>query len=483
MTLRRLTENWTLRLTAVFVAVHALYYLAGIRFIDTTLIEVMHFVDAELLKTRLLESVFYLHIQPPLFNLFTGLVLKLASDPTWLFQAIFLACGLVLYLNVFFLQVKLGVNARLAAFLATLFMASPSFILWEHFLLYTLPIATLLSVAALCLLNYLESRRTRPLVGFFLAVFVLCGIASMFHLGYFVLLFGVLLVCGRGHRRQILAVGVVPLLVLFGFYFKNYLLFGEFNVCSFAEKNLWIMTAGNMPWDEKTKLVEEGKLSELSLINRWDALDNYPPEYSVVPERFRDIPVLATTHKANGKVNYNHFGYIENCEVYGADAKYVLLHEPRHFIVSTVQSWYRYFKSSSDLPVSPENQQHIRPMLAFYDHGVYGKVPFDLSPWSRLVERTQSAPCVFLLVGLPLVFFYGVYRVARSGLSAAQRATLVFMVFTIFMVAFLGCSLDYLETARYRFTTDGLSVVLLGLLIGSLRTKSHVSQKESIPLL
>ena len=131
-------------LIAIFVLVHALYYLAGIRFIDTTLIEVMHFIDVELLKTRLLESVIYLHIQPPLFNLFTGLVLKLAPDPTWLFHVVFLACGLVLYLNVFFLQVKFGVNARLAAFLATVFMASPSFILWEHFLLYTLPIATLL---------------------------------------------------------------------------------------------------------------------------------------------------------------------------------------------------------------------------------------------------------------------------------------------------------------------------------------------------
>ncbi len=471
MTLHRLTENWTLRLTVVFAAVHALYYHAGIRFIDTTLIEVMHFIDVELLKTRLLESVFYLHIQPPLFNLFTGLVLKVAPDPTCLFHAIFLACGLVLYLNVFVLQVKFGVNARLAAFLATVFMASPSFILWEHFLLYTLPIATLLSVAALCLLNYLESRGTRPLVGFFLAIFVLCGIASMFHLGYFVLLFGALIALGRGHRRQVLAVGLVPLLVLFGFYFKNYLLFGEFNVCSFAEKNLWIMTAGNMPWDEKTKLVEEGKLSELSLINRWDALNNYPPEYSEVPERFRDIPVLATTHKANGSVNYNHFGYIENCDVYGADAKYVLLHQPRHFIVSTIQSWYRYFKSSSDLPVAPENQQHIRPMLSFYDRVVYGKLPFDLSPWSRLVEKTQSAPCVFLLVGLPLVFFYGVYRTARTGLSAAQRATLAFMVFTIFMVAVLGCSLDYLETARYRFTTDGLSVVLLGMGLNDWRAR------------
>lgn len=453
-------------LIAIFVLVHALYYLAGICFIDTTLIEVMHFIDVELLKTRLLESVFYLHIQPPLFNLFVGVVLKLAVDPTWLFQAIFLACGLVLYLNIFFLQVKLGVNARLAVFLATVFMASPSFILWEHFLLYTLPIATLLSIAALCLLSYLESRRTRPLVGFFLAIFVLCGIASMFHLGYFVLLLGAVLVFSPGHRRRILAVGLVPLLVLFGVYFKNYLLFGEFNVCTFAEKNLWIMTAGNMPWDEKTKLVEAGELSELSLINRWDALDNYPQEYSEVPEQFRDIPVLATTHKANGKVNYNHFGYIANCEVYGEDAKYVLLHQPRHFVVSTLQSWYRYFKSSSDLPVAPESQAHIRPVIVLYDHLLYGRVPYAWVSWSRLVEKTQSPPSLTLLFGLPLLWGFGIWRAwGRRTSHPAESATLAFIVFTIFMVAFLGCSLDYLETARYRFTTDGLSVVLLGMLL------------------
>jgi hypothetical protein len=93
-----------------------------------------------------------------------------------------------------------------------------------------------------------------------------------------------------------------------------------------------------------------------------------------------------------------------------------------------------------------------------------------------MVEKTQSAPCVFLLLGLPLVLFYGTYRAwqpGASGLKSAQRATLAFMVFTIFMVAGLGCSLDYLETARYRFTTDGLSVALLGLGVQELWGRRH----------
>ncbi len=448
--------------------VHALYFCVGVRFNDRTLIEVMHFLDPVLLKTRLLESVWYLHIQPPLFNLFVGLVLKITPESPWLFCAIYTACGLCLYLNIFLLQRKLGVGPRLAALLSTVFMASPSFILWEQFLMYTMPIAALLSVAALSLVTYLENRRTLPLAIFFLAIFLLCGMRSMFHIGYYVILFGVLFAWGKGYRGQIVRVGFVPFLVLFGFYFKNYLLFGEFNVCSFTEKNLWIMTAGNMPWDEKNKLVAEGKISELSLVNRWASLDAYPFEYKVVPEKFKKIPALSKGHKSNDSVNYNHYGFIANCDVYGADAKYVLFHQPKHFILSTIQAWYRYFKSSSALPVSPENQQYIRPVIALYDYGIYGKVPGDLSGYSRLVEITQTSPYLSLLLGLPLVLFYGVWRALRPGhwqLTMAQRALLAFACFTIFMVAVLGCTFDFLETSRYRFTTDGLSVVLLGLLL------------------
>jgi hypothetical protein len=461
-------RRWLLGLTGCFLLVHALYFFVGVRFNDRTLIEVMHFIDPVLLKTRLLESVWYLHIQPPLFNLFVGFVLKVTPESPWLFYTIYVACGLCLYLNTFVLQAKLGVGPRLAAVLSTMFMASPSFILWEQFLMYTMPVAALLSIAALCLVCYLEKRRWLPLAGFFLAIFLLCGMRSMFHIGYYILLFGVLFALGKGYRRQIVTVAIVPFIVLFGFYFKNYVLFGEFNVCSFTEKNLWIMTAGNMPWDEKNKLVEEGKISELSLVNRWASLDAYDFEYKVVPERFKKIRALSRTHKRNDAVNYNHYGYIANCNVYGADAKYVLLHQPKHFIISTVQSWYRYFKSSSALPISPGNQEHIRPLIAFYDHIIYGKSPFDLSEHSRMVAKTNTPPYVFLLLGLPLVLLYGVYRALRPGtfgLAPPQRALLLFLGFNIFMVAALGCTFDYLETARYRFTTDGLSLVLLGLLL------------------
>lgn len=458
---------WMAALPVVFAAVHTACYAAGVRFDRDTLIEVMHFLDPELLRTRLIESLWYLHIQPPLMNLLVGLVLKMTPNAAWLFQMIYLACGLTLYLCVFLLQVRLGVRRAAAAALATVFMASPSFILWEHYLLYEMPVAALLALAAVLLLDTLETGRRAPIAGFFLCLFLVCGMRSMFHLGYFVLMFGALMAFCKGRRKRVLVLGAVPLLILFGFYFKNWVLFGDFSVCTFVDKNLWIMTAGNLRWEDKVRLVEEGKLSELSLVNRWAHLEAYPEEYQQVPERFAGIPALTDTHKSTGAVNYNHYGNIAICKIYGKDARYVLTHYPKVFFISTALSWYRYFVSSSALPVSPQNQEKILPVIRLYDNWLYGKFPFDLAPYSRLISRGGYPPYVFLLLGLPFVLFYGLFRAVWPGparLNRAQRLAVLFLCFNIFAVAALGCTFDFLETARYRFMTDGLSVVLLGLL-------------------
>ena len=66
----------SLALAASFAAAHLIYYALGVRFDNTSLAWYWQYLDPELLKSRLLESVFYMHSQPPLFNLFLGAVLK-----------------------------------------------------------------------------------------------------------------------------------------------------------------------------------------------------------------------------------------------------------------------------------------------------------------------------------------------------------------------------------------------------------------------
>jgi len=61
----------------VYIASQAFYWAAGWKFDHSLLYFTMHLLDPELLRTRLLESLWYMHMQPPLFNLFTGWGLKL----------------------------------------------------------------------------------------------------------------------------------------------------------------------------------------------------------------------------------------------------------------------------------------------------------------------------------------------------------------------------------------------------------------------
>jgi hypothetical protein len=467
----RYPVRWLIGLVVTFICVHIGYYALGIVFEHKTLISVMHFLEPELLRTRLLESIFYFHIQPPLMNLFVGLVLKITPESAWLFHGIYLLCGLTLYLCTFLLQLRLNINHTIAAVLSTLFMASPSFILWEHILLYTLPCAALLALAALVLFDVLNHGKPWALALFFGAILLLCGIRSMFHIGYFVLVLAALVCLCKTNRRRVLVAGLIPLLILFGFYFKNLLVFGEFTACTFVEKNLWIMTTGNMEADEKTQLIQEGKLSELSWINRWASLKPYPERFRQVPEKFADIPALTRLNKADtGEVNYNHYGNIALCNVYGKDARYVLFHYPRVYLKSVSLATYRYFISSSALPVSPNNKDKIKGIATLYDALLYGRMPAFLSPDIKLIREGGYPPHLFLLLGLPLVFAYGLWSMVRRGtrLNRTQRLMIGFLCFNILMVAVLGCALDFAETARYRFMTDALYVVLLGLLLDRL---------------
>lgn len=465
-----LAPRWWLALGGLFTAAHACCYTLGITFDSRPLIEYIHYLDPELLRTRLIESLWHLHIQPPLFNLFIGLVLKVTPEQTWLFHAVFLLCGFVLYVAVFLIQCRFKISKGRALLLSTLFLCSPSFMLFEHFLLYELPCAALLAVAALALFSVLAHGRRASLAAFFGAVFLLCGMRTTFHIGYYVLLWAAIVTLSRGRRRRVFVFGLVPFIALFGFYFKNYLLFGEFTVCTFSEKNLWIMTAGNLRWDDKVRLVEEGKLSRVSLVNRWAQLEAYAPEFLEVPERFRGIPALAAAHKTNNAVNYNHYGNIALCNAYGEDARYVLRRYPKTYAISVALSAYRYFAPATERPIAPENKAKMRWLILLYDYLCYGKWPFSLASENPLMARGGHPPYVFLLAGLPLLFLYGVYRIIRpGGLDHVQRCVLVFLCFHIFMIAALGCALDFTDAARYRFMTDGYSVTLAGLVLERLR--------------
>ncbi len=72
------SSPWPLvAVVAVFLLSRVGYYVAGVRFDASSLPWFWQYIDPVLLKTDLGQSLWYLHSQPPAFNLFLGIVLNL----------------------------------------------------------------------------------------------------------------------------------------------------------------------------------------------------------------------------------------------------------------------------------------------------------------------------------------------------------------------------------------------------------------------
>ena len=202
-----------------FVLSRIVYYILGVRFDVGPLDYYWQFIDPELLRTNLLESLYYLHSQPPLFNLFLGIVPKLFGGQEALaFHIIFFVTGLMLCISLYLLMTSLGVSSRLSSILTIIFVVSPSCVLYEDFLFYTYPIAAVLCLAALLLHRYLSSGRFRCLAGFFVLLALLVLTRSVFHPIWFVILTVPLIWYRRKNWKKIALAAGVPFLLCFLLY-------------------------------------------------------------------------------------------------------------------------------------------------------------------------------------------------------------------------------------------------------------------------
>ena len=447
-------------LTALFVLIHAGYYAAGVRF-DTSLMGWQwQFLDVDLLRHHLLQSVWHQHSQPPAFNLFLGLVLKIAPhDFPLLFQGAFLLCGLILTFCLFRLMRRLGVSRWLALVLCGAFVASPAFILYEHYLYYTFPLAAILALAAVTLDAYRETRQTRLAAAFFVLILLQCTLWALFHLLYFVMIAGVLLTRRGANRRQILAAAALPFLLLFGLYAKNYALFGQFSASSWLGMNLARASVMWLPPETRGEWIAAGRLSSASRVPPFDPVENYT-ERVPVPAAYRAVPALNQTVKSTGEVNFNHYSYLAISRDSLHDSLIVMKSRPQTYLLHGVApAWAIYFTPASNYAVL-NSRNKIGPMLSLYNNAVYGAIPF--------LNLPDYTPHLFLLLGLPALFCYGMWtavsaRPPAPNVSGAQKRLLLYLCLNILYVAVVGNAVERGENNRFRFVTDSFSIAIFGM--------------------
>ena len=447
----------------VFAASRVGAWAAGVRFDSSPLPLYWQYIDPTLLEKRLLQSLWYLDAQPPLYNLFLGLDLKLFGSSYGIAaHVVQIAAGVAITLSLYALLVALGVRRWLSAAAAALFVVSPEAILYENWLFYEYLVAAILLLAVLSFVGFERRPTARRAFAVFVWLAVLCFTRASFQILVMLLVLAFMLAVFPGRRRAIVLGALLPFALVLGLMLKNWVLFGTPSTSSWVGMNLMEVAQSGYRGDDKDELQQQRVISAIARIPVFKPLSAYraviPPDH-----RFRGIPVLAEgTKPSSGLPNFNNIEYvaISNRDLH--EFVQIVLHRPSIYFRGVWRGLQTEVYPSSEYFAFIHNRAKIEPYVRAYN---------GLVLWQPRVRWVDSAPAG---TAWGLVAFYGVAllygglefsRVLfRRGGSATLALTWMLLAYTT-VVTTLG---EVRENQRIRFVGDPLVVLLVVVLASRL---------------
>ena len=430
-----------LLLLLVFSVSRIVYYALGVRFDARPLLNFFQIIDPELLRHRLLESLYYLHAQPPGFNLYAGILLKLFPIHYAIaFHALYLVLGAAICCLLYHLMRVCGVRSSIAFALSALFTISPGVVMFENFFLYEYLVLFLLIAAATALYRFLQRKSPAYAAAVISCVFLLVLIRSHFQLIFLLVVFACLVYFGKPRRRAILAVGSLPVLLALAFYLKNWLLFGTLSGNTWMGMNMDVITSHQLTPREAQDLIHAGIISPVSLIDAGAPISAYASFITPAPKT--GIPVLDEQWTSTGVTNFNNIAFLQVDRYYIRDGIAILRHYPRAYLRSIEKAWFSYFLPTGDFPNFDLNRSKIQRIDRFFNVVFFGqwKDASDRKRLEALAESGHSLSLIlytgtFLIVGLPLLWLgwtrYLINGWRKKTLDGATAGTLIFLLFTI----------------------------------------------------
>jgi hypothetical protein len=365
----------------------------------------------------------------------------------------------------------MGVRWTWAVAGSTAMMLSPSFILYENWLFYDLPVLAILLAAALAVLRYEHGGGVRWLAVFFAALAAACLTRSLFHLLYMVVISAAVVWAAAGRRRIVTLMALAAVLVVGAWYVRSYVMFGKFGSSTWLGMHMARVGRQTLPPGELKRLHDAGVISEVSVVEPFSALDKYPARYGEVGQ-FKEIPALTRPVKSGrGWPNFNHIGYIALADAYGRDNWALLWARPWSFITAEAKAWYHYFRPAS----MDAYMDASRTQLGWYQH-IWNHVIFGRIALPYRVKDKQMEMYLLLLAGTVAAGGFGVWwswrgRRASNGpfgspTFAAARApgVNIYLLGTVLYVTLVGNVLESGENFRYRFYINAFLLTWLVML-------------------
>jgi len=427
-------------------------------------------LDIEWLQKDLFGSLYYLHSQPPFFNLLIGVLAKLFPDAYMqVLSALYLLMSLAIYAMMFRIFLFFRVPAWLSLAVATLYILTPEALLYEHWVFYTWFNAFLLVSATFFLAMYFEKRRSLYLLFFFLALAVLMLTRSMFHLVFLPSVVFLLVMMDRQNWVRIIGFSLLPLVLVGGVYLKNYQNFGFFGGSSWLGMNISKVAIHStldhplselmrMPYEQKEKemkkslekLYREGKIHSPMLVGGFKSLDMYDPEYrGEVPSCYRDVPALTKVLKSSRYKNLNHYNYLAISRDMKTDSLAIIAAHPMGYIRTVALAMMNYIRPAWDYLFVEEN---VKKMDAYIE-------VFELGHLGGTLKGKYGLISV-LLIPLAILFtmLYTGLLIYRK--SSDRGSVALFMMFATLFVMGVGVLVEIGELNRMRVMTDPLLYML-----------------------
>lgn len=430
-----------------------IYHQAGIKFQGDTYLSYWQFIDVKLLYTDLWRNVFYLHSQPPLLNLFTGLILQgFPSIHGHVFNGIFYLAALILAVNLYVLGNFIGLNSWISAFLSILFVISPGTILYENLLSYTFITTATMTSSAVFLYKFIETKGTAWGMGFFFTLAILVLTWSLFHIIWLYTITFFIFLLLRQNRKQVLGTAIIPILLATSWYGKNSLLYHEFTASSWGGMNLANVTTFRLNEEERNVLQKSGELSEMAAIFPF----RNPKVYlEIFPHTsLTGIPILDETEP--NRVNRHHLVYVEASKDYLGDALKVIRLYPYTYLEAIWQSIYIYFHSTSDSDFLYENREKIQGFDMWWNRLVHGQWESGETLSDRMTTKSAHNVGWVVVIAFSFSMAWCVYYLYKNTgkLTNARNMLILFMLYNIVFVTIIGNMMELGENNRFRFSID-----------------------------
>lgn len=451
------------------------FWLMGVRYDSSVFDWGFQCLDIHVLQDRLLPALLNLHSQPPGFNLFLGVVLKVfPNSPSPCFQVLYMLLGFTLYCALYCF-LRLSQFARSPAILvAFVYIISPSSILYENWLFYTYPVAALLALCAVALCCFHNTTQTVYAAVFLLLCASVCLTRSAFHL-LFLLACVPFVLIPRGIRcRRVALCAVVAICLVTTLYVKNLAMFGFFGSSSWLGMNLFKTASAHVERDYIENWVRSGDISSIASIPPFSPLSEYPDYIAALSQHRYPCPLppeLAAPTKSNGEPNYNHEAYISISHEYQSAALHLIRKKPLLFARTVIGSWQFYTRPSWDYKPLRTNtaalSQYIAILSALRDQ-VFVEGDSFKRHFSKILTSGIRYPLTSLLV-FPLILLVAslrsvvfLYRIVRYGNTSGL--VFIFMTMTVLYVAILDNLVEYGENNRFRVETDPLIFLLVAVM-------------------